>query len=154
MRELLAFLANHFATEEQLAQAADIEFLVHGQEHARNLRLLDKAVSELEGGVKGQVNKIAAAMLAALNASGPDAGRCTMRFYALEQFGLMAKCVFNSWGIHQTGDFGEIVFNLIDAGLLSRRPSDSRLDFVDGFDFQSTFAELHRRELDRIAERG
>lgn len=50
VRELLAFLANHFATEEQLAKAADIEFLVHGQEHARNLRLLDKAVSELEGG--------------------------------------------------------------------------------------------------------
>lgn len=50
VRELLAFLANHFATEERLAQETKIEFFLHGQEHARNLRLLDKAVSELEGG--------------------------------------------------------------------------------------------------------
>ena len=42
--ELLDFLANHFATEERLAQAAKIEFFLHGQEHGRNLRLLDKAV--------------------------------------------------------------------------------------------------------------
>ena len=47
---LIDFLAEHFATEERLAQAAKIEFLVHGQEHARNLRLLKKAVGELENG--------------------------------------------------------------------------------------------------------
>ena len=74
--------------------------------------------------------------------------------YAAEQFGPMAKLVFERWGVHASGDFGEIVFNLIDAELLSRRPTDSRLDFVDGFDFHSTFAERHRRELDRIAHRG
>ena len=50
VRELLDFLANHFATEERLAQAAKIEFFLHGQEHGRNLRLLDKAVNELENG--------------------------------------------------------------------------------------------------------
>lgn len=50
VRRLIGLLADHFATEERLAKAADIEFLVHGQEHARNLRLLDKAVSELESG--------------------------------------------------------------------------------------------------------
>lgn len=50
VRALIDFLAEHFATEERLAQAAKIEFLVHGQEHARNLRLLNKAASELENG--------------------------------------------------------------------------------------------------------
>ena len=50
VRRLINLLAEHFATEEQLAKAADIEFLVHGQEHVRNLRLLDKAVQELENG--------------------------------------------------------------------------------------------------------
>jgi len=78
-------------------------------------------------------------------------GACRL---ALREFGLMARTVFRMWGIRKTDDFGEIVFNLIDAELLSRRPTDSRLDFVDGFDFHSTFAERHRRELDRIAHRG
>ncbi len=73
--------------------------------------------------------------------------------YAADQFGPMATLAFDRWGIRGPGDFGEIVFNLIDAELLSRRPSDSRLDFVDGHDFRETFAEKHRRNLDRIATR-
>lgn len=50
VRELLDFLVGHFATEEKLAGEAKIEFLVHGQEHARNLRLLEKAAGELASG--------------------------------------------------------------------------------------------------------
>jgi uncharacterized repeat protein (TIGR04138 family) len=73
--------------------------------------------------------------------------------YAAEQFGPMAPLVFDRWGVRGPADFGEIVFNLIDAELLSRRPSDSRLDFVDGFDFRETFAEKYRQSLDRIATR-
>ena len=73
--------------------------------------------------------------------------------YASEQFGPMAALVFERWGVRRSSDFGEIVFNLIDAELLSRRPSDSRLDFVDGIDFRDTFAQKHRESLDRIATR-
>lgn len=73
--------------------------------------------------------------------------------YAAEQFGPMAALVFERWGVRAPSDFGEIVFNLIDAELLSRRASDSRLDFVDGVDFRETFAEKHRHNLDRIAAR-
>ena len=73
--------------------------------------------------------------------------------FAAEQFGPMAPLVFDRWGIHHSEDFGEIVFNLIDAELLSRRPTDSRLDFVDGFDFAATFAQKHRQALDKIAAR-
>ena len=40
--------------------------------------------------------------------------------YAIEQFGPMSKEVFNFWGIKESSDFGDIVFNLIDAGLLSK----------------------------------
>ena len=36
-----------------------------------------------------------------------------IRKYALEQYGFMAKTVLNSWGVFSTGDFGEIVYNLI-----------------------------------------
>jgi uncharacterized repeat protein (TIGR04138 family) len=74
--------------------------------------------------------------------------------FAADQFGPMAPLVFEQWGVRGSEDFGEIVFNLIEAELLSRRPCDSRLDFLDGFDFRTTFEERHRRELDRIAQRG
>lgn len=69
---------------------------------------------------------------------------------AAEEFGPMAPEVFRQWGIADTADFGEIVFNLIDGGLLSRRPQDSRLDFVDGFDFETTFAEKFRARLEQV----
>lgn len=70
---------------------------------------------------------------------------------AADEFGPMAPEVFRQWGIRETGDFGEMVFNLIDGGLLSRRAQDSRLDFVDGFDFESTFAEKFRERLTQVS---
>jgi uncharacterized repeat protein (TIGR04138 family) len=63
-----------------------------------------------------------------------------IRCYALEQFGYMAKCVLNSWGIHGTGDFGEIVFNLIRIGKMCKTPDDRREDFDNVFDFND---DLH-----------
>ena len=58
-----------------------------------------------------------------------------IRLYALEQYGYMAKCVLNNWGIEKTDDFGEIVFNLIDADQMRKTPDDKREDFNDNFDF-------------------
>ncbi|MDA1212605.1 MAG: hypothetical protein O2955_08805 [Planctomycetota bacterium] len=54
---------------------------------------------------------------------------------ALEQYGYMAKCVFNSWGVHKTGDFGNIVFSLIEIGQMRKTDHDRREDFEDVFDF-------------------
>lgn len=73
--------------------------------------------------------------------------------YAADQFGPMAALVFERWGVRDASDFGEIVFNLIDVELLSRRACDSRLDFVDGNDFRETFAAKHRERLNTIADR-
>ena len=73
--------------------------------------------------------------------------------YAADQFGPMATLVFERWGVRSASDFGDVVFNLIDVELLSRRESDSRLDFVDGVGFSETFAAKHRERLDSIAER-
>ncbi len=70
---------------------------------------------------------------------------------AADQFGPMASFVFQQWGVKSTRDFGEVVFNLIDAGLLSRRPEDSRLDFVDGYDFEAVFEEKFRQRLQDIS---
>ena len=74
-----------------------------------------------------------------------------IRDLAADQFGPMASFVFRQWGVRSTRDFGEVVFNLIDAGLLSRRPEDSRLDFVDGYDFDAVFEEKFRERLDAIS---
>ena len=76
-----------------------------------------------------------------------------IREYAADQYGPMADLVFGCWGVDSASDFGEIVFNLIDAELLSRRPTDSRLDFVDSVDFRDEFAQRHRESLERIAAR-
>ncbi len=63
------------------------------------------------------------------------------RRLALEQFGLMAKVVLNSWGIHSTGDIGEIVYNLIGVDLMRKSELDRREDFDDVFDFQKAFRD-------------
>jgi uncharacterized repeat protein (TIGR04138 family) len=64
-----------------------------------------------------------------------------IRQYALEQYGYMAKTVLNNWGIHGTGDFGEIVFNLIRVGQMRKTPSDTRIDFDNVYDFDSAFRQ-------------
>lgn len=63
-----------------------------------------------------------------------------IRQYALAQFGLMSKVVLNSWGIHSTSDFGEIVYNLIKVGVLKKSPRDRRSHFDGVYDFDEAFA--------------
>jgi uncharacterized repeat protein (TIGR04138 family) len=58
-----------------------------------------------------------------------------IRRYAVEQYGMLAKNVLNDWGVRTTGDFGEIVFNLIEIGQMKKTDSDRREDFEDVFDF-------------------
>jgi uncharacterized repeat protein (TIGR04138 family) len=62
-----------------------------------------------------------------------------IREMVADQFGPLGKLVLNHWGVTRTEDVGEIVFNLIDIGLLNRRPEDTRLDFADGYDFEVAF---------------
>ncbi len=67
-----------------------------------------------------------------------------IRQFALEQYGYMAKLVLSNWGLHTTGDFGEIVFNLIRIGRMKKTPHDRRQDFDDVYDFDSAFCEEFR----------
>ena len=62
-----------------------------------------------------------------------------IREFALEQYGFMAKTVLNSWGIHSTGDFGEIVYNLIRIREMRKSKTDHREDFDNQFDFDVAF---------------
>jgi uncharacterized repeat protein (TIGR04138 family) len=62
-----------------------------------------------------------------------------IRDYALQQFGPMALTVFQHWAVHNCQDFGEIVFNMVDFGLLAKTDKDSRIDFEGGYDFEEAF---------------
>jgi uncharacterized repeat protein (TIGR04138 family) len=64
-----------------------------------------------------------------------------MRDYALSQYGPMALTVLEEWGVRRCEDFGEIVFNFIDAGIFSKTADDSRDDFKGGYDFAKAFKD-------------
>ena len=70
-----------------------------------------------------------------------------IRQYALHQYGYMAKLVLNNWGLHTTGDFGEIVFNLIAVGQMRKTHSDRREDFDDVYDFDEAFKQRFKIKL-------
>lgn len=63
-----------------------------------------------------------------------------IREYAVEQYGYLAKTVLNSWGVYTTGDFGEIVYNLIRIKEMRKSKTDRREDFDDQYDFDTAFA--------------
>ena len=67
-----------------------------------------------------------------------------IRQFALEQYGYMAKLVLENWGLRATGDFGEIVFNLIRIGRMRKTPHDRREDFDGVYDFDTAFREEFR----------
>ena len=73
-----------------------------------------------------------------------------IREYAVNHFGFLARTVLAEWGVNGTGDFGEIVFNLVEAGLLSRTEKDTRADFVDVYDFDEAFQLEFRRSLESV----
>lgn len=62
-----------------------------------------------------------------------------IRDYTLAQFGPMAITVLEEWGITRCEDFGEIVFNIVEAGLFSKTETDSRADFQNGYTFEEAF---------------
>jgi uncharacterized repeat protein (TIGR04138 family) len=64
----------------------------------------------------------------------------------------MAKTVLEHWGLKETGDFGNMVFNMIKVGLLSKTEEDSIEDFRDVFDFQETFANVLRDSVAKICD--
>lgn len=68
--------------------------------------------------------------------------------YALAQYGPMARTVLNYWGIHETEDFGQIVFALVEAGILRKQPEDSIEDFKNVYDFATAFDQGYRIEDD------
>ena len=66
-----------------------------------------------------------------------------VRELALERFGPLARTVLEHWGVHGTSDIGEIVFALVDCGVLIKQPEDSREDFEGLFSFEEAFEDSY-----------
>jgi uncharacterized repeat protein (TIGR04138 family) len=62
-----------------------------------------------------------------------------IRQFALKEYGPMAATVLEEWGVTSCPDFGEIVFNMVDVGLLARTEEDRREHFQNGYDFTTAF---------------
>lgn len=61
------------------------------------------------------------------------------RDLALARYGVLARLVLEHWGLRTSLDIGEVVFTLVETGLLMSQPHDSKDDFVGVFDFHSAF---------------
>jgi uncharacterized repeat protein (TIGR04138 family) len=70
--------------------------------------------------------------------TGPELAHAC-RDLALQRFGVMAGLVLEQWGLKSTSDIGDIVFTLVDMGLLVSQPQDSRDDFFGVFNFEDAF---------------
>src|ERR1700747_408214 len=62
-----------------------------------------------------------------------------VRQYALKEFGPLVMTVFDNWGIHSCEDIGNMVFNLIGAGVFGKTEEDSIEDFKNVYDFREAF---------------
>lgn len=74
-----------------------------------------------------------------------------IRVYALDQYGPMTLTVLHSWNIRECGDFGEIVFQLVEYGVLGKTEQDSKEDFDSVYDFEEAFSYPYLPEKKRRA---
>lgn len=75
-----------------------------------------------------------------LHVSGPEL-LDGLRVYALDQYGPLAKTVLNAWGVTRCGDFGDMVFNLIEYNVFSKTDADRREDFAEVYTFEEAFVQ-------------
>jgi uncharacterized repeat protein (TIGR04138 family) len=63
--------------------------------------------------------------------------------HAKGKYGLLAHTVLESWGINTARDVGVVVYNLVDAGVLSKQDSDRYEDFDNGCDLKDILDERY-----------
>lgn len=63
-----------------------------------------------------------------------------LRDFAIQEYGLLARTVLRRWNIRCCEDFGQIVFAMVDAGLMHKTDGDTIADFQGVFDFAEAFA--------------
>jgi uncharacterized repeat protein (TIGR04138 family) len=63
----------------------------------------------------------------------------SFRALALKDFGPMAKTVLNDWGISTCAEVGEVVFQLVQHGILGKSETDKIDDFQEIYTFRDAF---------------
>ena len=64
-----------------------------------------------------------------------------VRLFALKENGPLVPMVFESWGIARCEDFGEMVFNLVRAGIFGKTDTDRIEDFHGAYTFHDAFVK-------------
>jgi uncharacterized repeat protein (TIGR04138 family) len=64
-----------------------------------------------------------------------------VRQYALKEFGPLVTTVLSYWGVRSCEDIGNMVFNLIEAGIFGKTEEDSIDDFKNVYDFHEVFVK-------------
>ena len=62
-----------------------------------------------------------------------------LRDLAVERWGLLARTVLARWNIHNTIDFGNMVYLLVENNFMRKTEQDDVEDFRDVFDFDQAF---------------
>jgi uncharacterized repeat protein (TIGR04138 family) len=62
-----------------------------------------------------------------------------LRDLAIEKWGMLAETVLKHWNIRETVDFGNMVYLLIQNGVMHKTPEDSLEDFRNVYDFPQAF---------------
>jgi len=75
-----------------------------------------------------------------------------LRDYAIDRYGMLAKSVLNKWGIHYTRDFGNIIFAMVESGLMRTTDEDSIEDFDAIYEFDDVFSDPARTTRPVILE--
>lgn len=73
------------------------------------------------------------------------------RAHALAEFGPMTLTVFEYWGIKGCEDVGNMVFNLVQAGVFGKTDEDTLESFRDGFDFEEAFRKPFLPSPERLS---
>ncbi len=61
------------------------------------------------------------------------------RMHALGEFGPMALTVLEYWGVRGCEDVGQMVFNLVQAGVFGATEEDTLEGFMGAYDFHAAF---------------
>lgn len=76
-----------------------------------------------------------------------------VRELGLKKFGMLAKTVFNHWGVKSTDDFGRIVFELIERGEMRKTDRDQLTDFFDVYNFDQALVHDYVIDTDAAFKR-
>lgn len=97
------------------------------------------------------LNRTVAGLSVHRHLSGPELLEGIVHL-ATERFGPEALHTLDGWGVSATADFGNIVFDLIEIGVLSKTDDDRLDDFADVFDLDDAITEESWRQQWRLTD--